>query len=148
MIEIQVESNITEFLGQLAALGPKCLEAQEKFLDVAAGRAQDMMTYLAPEQTGRLRDSISIESEPGTRVVGPTARSEDGFYYPYVVNYGRGPIFARRAHALRFVIGGQVIFRKSVGPARGTHFVENTARVIEPDYPKIAQQIIEEALKG
>ena len=27
MIEIQVESNVAEFLAQLAALGPKCLEA-------------------------------------------------------------------------------------------------------------------------
>jgi len=147
MIEVRAESNIEEFIARLAALGPMVISAQEEFLNMAAGRAQSVMRDIAPERTGRLRESISIERDIGKRVIGPTARSEDGFYYPYVVNYGRGPVFARRAHALRFEIGGQVIYRRSVGPARGTQFVERTARAVEPDYPKIAQAVIEEALK-
>jgi len=147
MIEVRVESNIEEVIACLAALGPKFISAQEEFLNATARRAQSTMRGFAPARTGQLRDSISIESDFGKRVIGPTARSEDGFYYPYVVNYGRGPVFARRAHALRFEIGGQVIFRRSVGPARGTLFVERTARAVEPDYPKIAQAVIEEALK-
>ena len=125
----------------MTALGPKFLEGQELFLNVAAEEARETMRGIAPERTGRLRESITVERDFGVRVVGPTVP------YAYVANYGRGPVFARRAHALRFEIGGEVIFRKRVGPARGTHFVENTARAIEPDYPKIAQQVIEEVLK-
>jgi hypothetical protein len=39
------------------------------------------------------------------------------------VEYGRGPVVAIRAKALRFEVGGQVLFRKRVGPAKAQRFL-------------------------
>lgn len=50
------------------------------------------------------------------------------------VNDGRGPVFARPGHMLRFVIDGEVFFRRSVGPAKAQHFAE---RGLENARPKI-----------
>lgn len=39
------------------------------------------------------------------------------------VEWGRGPVVAIRAKALAFEIGGETIFRKSVGPAKAQKFL-------------------------
>lgn len=48
------------------------------------------------------------------------------------VEYGRGPVVARRAKVLRFEIDGQVLFRKSVGPAPAQYFLRNGLSDAEP----------------
>ena len=45
------------------------------------------------------------------------AKSPLGVFYGFIVREGRGPVFAVRAKALHFWIGGKELFRKSVGPA-------------------------------
>lgn len=47
------------------------------------------------------------------------------------IEEGRGPVVARRAKALRFEVGGQVLFRKSVGPAAAQPFMRPALRQSE-----------------
>ena len=47
------------------------------------------------------------------------------------VEFGRGPVVAKRAKVLRFEIDGQVLFRKSVGPAAAQHFMSGGLRDAE-----------------
>lgn len=48
------------------------------------------------------------------------------------VNDGRGPVVAQTARALRFVIDGEVFFRKRVGPAPAQHYVERGLQAARP----------------
>lgn len=47
-----------------------------------------------------------------------------GFNYAQAVEFGRGPVVAKRARMLRFQLrDGTVLFRKRVGPAKAQHFL-------------------------
>lgn len=81
---------------------------------------------VAPVRTGALARNIHAE---GGDVVS-TVRSPEGFPYTGATRFGRGPIVAKNAHALRFNIGGQTIFRKSVGPYKPAG--DWAARAFEP----------------
>lgn len=65
-------------------------------------------------------------------IITNNARSAAGFVYAWTLEHGRGPVFAKRAKALRFEIGGQVLFRKSVGPAKAQYPMAFGARDAEP----------------
>lgn len=75
----------------------------------------------APEQTGRLKKGLRARTtvDSGSRM--ELRITSEAFYTPWVI-HGRGPVVARRAKALRFVIDGKVIFRKRVGPSRPNPF--------------------------
>lgn len=75
-----------------------------------------------PVQTGALRQSHTFDGlhkVNGEYVLRWRARKP----YALPVHEGRGPVFAKNAKALRFVIGGRVIYRKSVGPARSNDWL-------------------------
>lgn len=76
---------------------------------------------LSPVRTGHLRRSLV------SRVVAMTGQvvGRVGTNVPYarIVHEGRGPVHAKRARYLRFVIDGVVYFRKSVGPAKANPFL-------------------------
>ena len=76
----------------------------------------------APVKTGTLRRSITGVVQPG----GGAVRGVVGTNVPYAryVHDGRGPVVAH-GKALRFEIGGQVLFRKRVGPAKGKPFLRD-----------------------
>jgi len=85
----------------------------------------------APVATGNLGRSVG---EGVVRFVG--ARTVEGSVFaaaPYAaaVHEGRGPrvIVPRNAAALRFTVGGRVVFAQSVsqGPVRGRPFLRNAA---------------------
>jgi phage gpG-like protein len=89
-------------------------------------------------KTGTLRRSLT--HQPAT-FAGGVARGAFGSNVPYarVHNDGRGPVVAR-GRALRFTIGGVVIFRKSVGPAKGRRYMEAGAAEVRRRMPgEIAQ---------
>lgn len=72
--------------------------------------------------TGRLYDGITRRGADGNyvRVSGSSLTvGVDYAVIPYAryALEGRGPVVAKRAKALRFVIDGKVMFRKRVGPA-------------------------------
>ena len=83
-----------------------------------------------PVRTGQLRgayqttDSYS-EISAEYRITNTTP------YLKWVVN-GRGPVEATSGKALRFVINGQVFFRKRVGPAKANPFPARAARTMAP----------------
>jgi hypothetical protein len=67
---------------------------------------------VAPVRTGRLQRRIHAERG---EVISDVADPDSGFHYTPSTRFGRGPVVAKRAQALRFEIGGHVIFRKRVG---------------------------------
>lgn len=51
--------------------------------------------------------------------------------YALIHHEGRGPVFAKKAKALRFKVGGVVVFRKSVGPAAANRYLtDNLPRAL------------------
>lgn len=65
-------------------------------------------------------------------IITNAAKSATGFVYAGALEWGRGPVRAIKAKALRFEIGGRVIFAKSVGPAPAQHIMEFGLRDAEP----------------
>ncbi len=89
-------------------------------LDRLAGRTTRIMRSVAPHRSGKLAGNIHPEIiSSGFQLVSDVA-SEEGFHYTGVTRYGHQTafIYPRRAKALRFTIGGRVIFAKRV---RGYH---------------------------
>lgn len=89
--------------------------AMQRSVLTLEGRAKG----LAPVKTGTLRRSITGVVRPG----GGTITGVVGTNVPYAryVEFGRGPVVAK-GRALRFTIGGRVLFRKRVGPAKANPF--------------------------
>lgn len=84
-------------------------------------------------KTGALSGSGSSKTNVSSRLIITIVRFTAK--HAKWVEWGRGPVFAKRAKFLRFEIGGQVLFRKSVGPAKaqrflGRSFDSNKASVI------------------
>lgn len=69
---------------------------------------------------GRLGKSIGVFAAPGGFDLEATA--------PYAtwVEHGRGPVHAKGSGFLRFEIGGQIFFRRSVGAAKAKPFMAPT----------------------
>jgi len=65
-------------------------------------------------------------------IITNAAKSSTGFVYAASLEWGRRGFSAIKAKALRFEIGGVVIFAKSVGPAPAQHIMEYGARDAEP----------------
>lgn len=84
----------------------------------------------APVRTGHLRRSIA--HKPAVSA-GGTVTGSYGTATPYarIVEEGRGAITAR-GKALRFTIGGQVLYRKSVGPAAPRPFMRPSVERLRP----------------
>jgi hypothetical protein len=83
---------------------------------------------LTNRRTGQLIDTSTSQTAVSASTITTTvkwpAKSKQGFNYPYIVNYGRGPVFAKPGGVLRFEVGGKILFRKSVGAAKAQHFAE------------------------
>ncbi|MBR3140372.1 MAG: hypothetical protein IKF11_05860 [Methanobrevibacter sp.] len=81
--------------------------------------------------SNRTRNSVVISGGGNSKTIKITALSDEGFPYPVVANFGRGPVTAKNRKYLRFYIGGEVFFRKSVAGFGGYHFVEDSRDVLE-----------------
>lgn len=78
-----------------------------------------ILRSLTPVKTGKLRNvtAFTVGTPSGQRLeVRQSARTRDGVFYGAFVRGGTKPhtIEPRRANALRFVIGGQVVFATKV----------------------------------
>lgn len=111
--------------------------AQARFRDemrqgfLAAGNiVRDDANALIKNKSGELAKSAKVNvsvSGGASRSVNANAFSATVQWFAKHadwVNNGRGPIVAKNAKALRFEIDGEIIFRKSVGPAPAQHFAE------------------------
>lgn len=91
-------------------------------------------------QPGQLKAGYAVTAQRA----GPTSamsRIENRLPYLRYVLEGRGPVVAIRAKALRFVIDGQVFFRKAVGPAAANPFNEPAERAIEAQAERYLDQL-------
>lgn len=67
--------------------------------------------------------------------------------YASYVEYGRPGFSAKNAKALRFVINGEVIFRKSVGPAPPKPFMKQAAEAAQQKADFLMNQEIEQKMR-
>lgn len=100
--------------------------------------AQHARTTAIEGMLDRLDDKVPIGDRSGgqsgprlsaSRKIRRLTNGAEIEYPPQSANWtdaGRRGFSVKRAKALRFVIGGQVIFRKSVGPARAQKWWTNT----------------------
>lgn len=95
----------------------------------------------AAVRTGHLRRSITHEP---ARFAGGTVTGRFGTATPYAryVEFGRGPVVAASGKVLRFEIGGQVFYRKRVGPARAQPFMRPAADQVRRIAPREMQATI------
>jgi hypothetical protein len=92
----------------------------------------------AKARVGKKTRNLANSLTPtGGRAAGGGVAASFGSSLPYAGwhNDGRGAIVAKNAKALRFEIGGRIIFRKSVGPAKGTKYMEAGAAAIRARMP-------------
>lgn len=82
----------------------------------------------APKRTGRLQSRISggLHLQPARARYRITSAAS----YSQAVHWGRGPVVAKNARALRFRVGGNVIYAHSVGPAKGQPYLSQAARAV------------------
>jgi len=98
-----------------AALSRTIRDASRRELEAASRQAVNRAKILAPVDTGRLRASIRVEARRTLTLRSVYTIGSDVFYAPFV-NDGTRPhiIRPRRGQALRFRVGGQVVFARVV----------------------------------
>lgn len=106
-------------------------KAANKAAKITADRAKANLAANGSVVTGKLYHSIKPRTlnESNNRV--DIAVGADQPYAKYVEK-GRGPVIAKPGKTLAFRIGrgGPLIFRRSVGPAKGVHFLRNASRML------------------
>ena len=115
-----------------------------------AGFAAPMYRSAAPKDTGRLRRGIRAESRNGDGVVTVDARSDKGFDYVPVTRWGHRKDVIRpvNGQALRFTIGGRVLYRASVRGYKPTRdWVEVAAKKVEPVVDRYAGRFAREVTR-
>lgn len=124
------ESKITE-LAYVGFINRAALAAAKTVRDYARA---NLIMHKAVD-TGKLIDSIEIQD----RTRGQFATYRIGPTVPYAkwVEDGRGPVYPKKAKALRFRPKGssKYVFAKRVGPAKGIHFMRGAVqRLNDSDY--------------
>jgi HK97 gp10 family phage protein len=106
-------ADITALAQRLQRAGESSQEALMNTLMQAATQIAATMKSLCPVDTGNLRDSIGVRSQGDSIVIGP-----DMGLAPYAgyVEFGTAPheIRPKTAKALRFTVGGKVVFARVV----------------------------------
>ena len=99
----------------------------------------------APVKTGHLRRSIV--SQASAMAGGAQARIGPSTPYARWVEEGRGPVVAH-GKALRFSIGGQTLYRKRVGPAKGRWYMKRAFESSRGPVVRIVSAEIVQAIEG
>lgn len=99
---------------------------------------------------GKLRRSTVFQIIGGPEdqrlEVRQAAQSPLGVFYGYIVRQGRGPVYAIRAKALHFWIGGKELFRKSVGPAAANPYHIRVLTALMPAIQAIVDEMGEKVV--
>lgn len=74
--------------------------------------------------TGRMMNSVNIEQNGNTAIVGASAVSDEGFPYPLAIEFGRREVVPVNAKVLRWVQDGMTIFAKQSGAVAPDPFVD------------------------
>ncbi|MFA5429847.1 MAG: hypothetical protein WC329_01655 [Candidatus Omnitrophota bacterium] len=98
-----------------------------------------------PRRKGKLARSTVFQILGGPEnqrlEIRQAAKSVLGVFYGWIVRNGRGPVFAKKAKALHFFIGGEEFFRKSVGPAAPNPYHLPVIQRLMPGVQDIADKL-------
>ena len=136
MIDVQIAIPELDALVRRFAAGPAIVaDEMERAMQAAVLDVEGEVVERTPVDTGRLRNAIVSEVRgQGPEIVGIVGVAN----VPYAVPVERGSrphlIVPRRAKALRFRVGGRVVFsRWARHPGfRGAHMFRDGARASEP----------------
>jgi len=130
---IDLTLNINNTLGELDNL----LDGLSQAIDDALWECGELVAKEEEKRTkGKLSQSFYTYRDGDTQVI------DNSKEYAQYVEYGRGPVRAINAKALRFVIDGKVLFRKSVGPMKAQPFVNESIRAASPKFKSIYEKHI------
>lgn len=161
-VRTSVESNVDSLAREMKTKSETIKKGVQKGLDESGkfGERQMKATHGPHSKSGKILRSIKwIKTGEYSRTVGVFTNEK----YPLILEKGRGPIYPKlratpnKSHvgylgkhigaaALKFEIGGKVIFRRSVGPAKPRPYVEPTRRSMRVMFPKIIQKEIASAI--
>ena len=137
MISIRVHAKKT--LASFTRFTNGFLPAVERCLSQTAFRGQKVAQA---KSQGSVARSVGVQQTPGGYELTARAPRAGG------VERGRGPIEAPPGKMLRFRVGGRVLFRKRVGPARARPFMApaaramNTSRFVETSLARLARGVL------
>lgn len=161
-VRTTIDSNIDKLAAANKVRAATVKAGVQKGLDETGkfGERQMKAIHGPHAKTGGILKNIKwIKTGEYSRTVGVFTNQ----IYPIILEKGRGPIYPKLrvtpntqhigylgkhigAAALKFVIGGKVIFRRRVGPAKPRPYVEPTRRAMQTMFPRIMQQEISKAI--
>lgn len=131
MIEIQLDT------GKAVSQLDNLISDLPKAIDDALWECGELIAAEESKRTkGKLSQSFYTYRDGDTQIV------DNSKEYAQYVEYGRGPVRAINAKALRFVIDGQVFFRKSVGPMKAQPFVNASIKAASSKFQSIYEKHI------
>lgn len=136
--------NLEQFVGKYRNAGRIVDDEMHQAGERVGTMVERQAKAYAAVKTGTLRRSIThtVTSSP---MVTTTTIGTNVPYAKYV-EYGRGAITAAPGRVLRFEVGGKVLFRKSVGPARARPFLFKAFRElrgrIRQEFDQVGNRII------
>lgn len=113
---MKIEVNSKEVKNELTKFSNKFSKKLEQAL-LAAGKV------IAKEESKRTKGNLS-KSFSSTLTSNTSVAVDSDKHYAEFIENGRGAVFAKPGHFLKFEINGQTIFCKSVGPAKAQPFVQ------------------------
>lgn len=146
--EIDV-SQVIQFGNQMSALG------NGRVVTLARSRFVKMGDAILKNARGNIKNRTGALARGGTnKTTGQLEQTVEfkafnkGFNYAVPVEHGRGPVVPVRAKALRFVVGGKVVFAKRVGPARAQKFLERGIQQAQPTIVSEASRLEQDIAKA
>lgn len=136
-------SDVLRFADQMGRAQPAIRKHLTQGVTKAGHLVEGRAKGNAPVKTGNLRRSITTKVSSfggGAQAIVGTSVS-----YARWVEEGRGPVVAR-GRALRFEVGGTVIFRKRVGPAAGRWYMRKAFQASQGQIRSILRQSAEAAV--
>lgn len=129
-------TDLREFAREIGADVDRIINVELSTAGKRSGQhARDRANERIRHKSRKLANSAKVRTASSAQSVTTTVEWKainKGFDYAVAVNFGRGPVVAKRAKALRFEVNGEIIFRKSVGPAPAQHFAEKGLQAAEP----------------
>lgn len=98
------------------------------------------------EQPGRLRAGYRLVERYGP--TSATLQITNAVPHLRWAWKGRGPVVAKRGKVLRFVINGQVFFRRRVGPSKPNAFPERAKAQMRPQIVAAAQALAQTIVRA
>lgn len=163
-VTMSIQSNINALAAESKAKSSNIKKGIKSGLDETGRTTERQMKAIhgPHSKSGKILRSIK------TIKVGEFGRATGVFMsekYPLYLEKGRGPVYPKLrvtsntqhvshlgkhigAAALKFEIGGKVLFRRSVGPASPRPYVAPTRRSMRVLFPKIMQKHVANAIKS